>query len=471
MTERRKLHSGGTEMRYTLVVVFGIVALFVIGCGKKQPATTVSLPPVVDAGGDQTISANQTVLLDASKSFAPDGDSLAYQWRQVSGPPVEITNGTSAQVAVTLKAHGSYVFEVRVSNGTATVADRVTVTVPNSPPVAFAGDDMTVRPNQSVILDASRSSDPNGDELTYEWRQISGPVLTIADARSVQASFTPMTFAEYSFEVSVTDGTAIMKDQVIVTVTDPLQVSATMEMVYIAPGMFLMGSPDSEPRRSTNEGPQHEVTISKGFYLGKYEVTQGQWEGVMGTRPWAGKRNVQESPDNPAGYVLWLDAQAFLGKLNAAEGTTVWRLPTEAEWEYAGRAGTTTRWSYGDDESQLGNYAWYNSTNSRDPWHEREAYAHQVGLKLPNPWGLYDMHGNVWEWVQDRYDPSYYSQSPMSDPAGPVTGGQYQSWRIQRGGSFLDSSDGVRVAQRSPLPDPNTPNPHHGFRCVRSVTP
>jgi len=172
---------------------------------------------------------------------------------------------------------------------------------------------------------------------------------------------------------------------------------AEMEMVWIEPGMFMMGSPDTEPGRWENEGPLHEVTLTQGFYLGKYELTQEQWESVMKTRPWAGQALIEEGPNIPAQFISRGDVQAFIDSLNAAEGSAVYRLPTEAEWEYACRAGTTTIWSFGDDEGLVGEYVWH-SGNTRGVG---EAYAHRVGMKLPNPWGLYDMHGNVYEWVQD----------------------------------------------------------------------
>ena len=184
----------------------------------------------------------------------------------------------------------------------------------------------------------------------------------------------------------------------------------------------------------------HEVEISQGFYLGKYEVTQGEWESVMGTTPWSGESYVQEHPSHPAVYISWNDVQAFVEKLNDAAGSVVYRLPSEAEWEYACRAGTSTRWSFGDDESQLTDYAWYRA-NARDVG---ERYGHAVGTKLPNPWGLYDMHGNVWEWVQDWYSSSYYNSSPRVDPPGPSSG----SARVRRGGNFLNSARIVRSAFR-----------------------
>lgn len=213
-----------------------------------------------------------------------------------------------------------------------------------------------------------------------------------------------------------------------------------MAFVWIEPGVFQMGSPDTEEGRWGNEGPLHEVEISRGFWLGKYEVTQGQWEAVMGTTPWSGEAYVRSNPSHPAVYISWEDVQAFITKLNDAAGSEVYRLPTEAEWEYACRAGTLTRWSFGDDESQLTHYAWY----SDNAWDAGEEYAHAVGQKKPNAWGLYDMHGNVWEWVQDWYDDAYYNSSPRVDPLGPDTG----SYRVIRGGDFEYIARIARSARR-----------------------
>lgn len=161
----------------------------------------------------------------------------------------------------------------------------------------------------------------------------------------------------------------------------------------------------------------------------------------MKTRPWVGKDWVRESPNHPAVYISWNDVHAFIARLNQAEGSAVYRLPTEAEWEYACRAGTTTQWSFGDDESQLKNYAWYDA----NVWNMGEGYAHAVGVKRPNPWGLYDVHGNVWEWCQDGYGP--YSSSAQTDPTGPTSGSE----RVVRGGSFGNGSRIVRSAFRAGL--------------------
>jgi formylglycine-generating enzyme required for sulfatase activity len=222
---------------------------------------------------------------------------------------------------------------------------------------------------------------------------------------------------------------------------------ATLEMIWVEPGTFLMGSCDGEIGRDVNEGPQHEVRISRGFYLSKCEITQKQWEAVMDTRPWEEMIYVRTGTNYPAVSISWDETQEFIATLNAAEDGSPYRLPTEAEWEYACRAGTTTRWSFGDDESLLVEYAWYYD----NIWDSGERGVREVGAKKPNPWGLYDMHGNAWEWVQDWHttivgirESGSYPNSLQVDPTGPRSG----SHRVKRGGSFYDFARLLRSAFR-----------------------
>jgi formylglycine-generating enzyme required for sulfatase activity len=175
-----------------------------------------------------------------------------------------------------------------------------------------------------------------------------------------------------------------------------------------------------------HEHPVHEVTITQGFYLGRTEITQGQWESVMGTTPWSGQFGVQGNADNAAAYISWDDVQGLVNALNAQAGAGTYRLPSEAEWAYSCRVGTETRWSFGDSAGDLGDYAWY----CDNAWGVGEEYAHQVGAKLANGWGLHDMHGNVYEWVQDWY--GSYSGGAQIDPTGPTAGPGF----VIRGGCF-----------------------------------
>lgn len=212
-----------------------------------------------------------------------------------------------------------------------------------------------------------------------------------------------------------------------------------MEFVWVKPGTFSMGSSESGPGGTADEYPRHEVVIGNGFYLGKYEITQSQWVTIMGTAPWTGKQNVQRHRDHPAVYISWTSVQEFLHRLNEAAEEQLYRLPTEAEWEYACRAGTATRWFFGSDESRLANYAWFIKNGPKAGL----KYAQPVGEKLPNPWGLYDIYGNVWEWVEDWHTPSYTGRRQV-DPTGPESG----SARIMRGGGFVNHARNVRSGKR-----------------------
>jgi formylglycine-generating enzyme required for sulfatase activity len=218
-------------------------------------------------------------------------------------------------------------------------------------------------------------------------------------------------------------------------ITVELADGATMEMVWIEPGTSTLGEPEPCDDYFCPV-PQHQVTFSQGFWLGKYEITQGQWEAVTGTVPWKGADRVHELPDHPATYISWDDVQTLIHALNEAAGDSLYRLPTEAEWEYACRAGTATRWSFGDDESQLGENAWYKG-NVALPG----LLPQRVGSKLPNPWGLHDMHGNAYEWCQDLYEGG--STSGESGSTGPPPG-----TRVLRGGASFSSADHTRSAYR-----------------------
>ncbi|MCL1864430.1 MAG: formylglycine-generating enzyme family protein [Spirochaetes bacterium] len=258
-------------------------------------------------------------------------------------------------------------------------------------------------------------------------------------------------------------------------------------MVWIKPGTFKMGSPDTEPNRYSNE-TQHSVKLTKGFYMSKYQVTQNEYTAVMGSNP----SSFSSTPDGvevqgkrPVEAVSWYDAIVFCNKLSMSEGLSpvysingstnpadwgaiptsdnaTWngvimvsgangyRLPTEAEWEYACRAGTTT--AYNTGAALDGNAAWY-SANSNSKTHE-------VGKKNANAWGLYDMHGNVWEWCWDRYDD--FTSVSTQDPVGASSG----SYRVLRGGGWGDSAGHLRSAFRSGG-NPSFRFYDVGFRLVR----
>lgn len=226
-----------------------------------------------------------------------------------------------------------------------------------------------------------------------------------------------------------------------------------MHFIYIPPGTFGMGNSQTIYSPWPGRGdptPDHSVTISKGFYLGKYEVTQDQWESMMGDAPWHGKTHgpssgvvtptpIAEGPLYAASFVSWKGAQEFIAVLNRKLGTSQYRLPTEAEWEYACRAGTTSDWFFGEDGELIGSYAWFVGNT----WYINQDYPHEVGRKIPNPWGFYDMYGNVSEWCSDWY--GAYSKGSVADPTGPEKG----EGRIHRGGSIeADNASYLRSWKR-----------------------
>ncbi len=210
-----------------------------------------------------------------------------------------------------------------------------------------------------------------------------------------------------------------------------------------------MGSPDSDFDAVSAEKPQHQVKVNS-FAIGKYPVTQAQYEAVMGKNP----SRFQNNPQNPVEKVSWNDAQAFCQKLSQITGKT-YGLPTEAEWEYACRAGTTTRYYFGDNANQLGDYAWYDG-NSRYK-------THPVGDKKPNAWGLYDMIGNVCEWCEDNWHDNYIGVP--TDGSAWIKNNNDNDYRILRGGSWFSYPHSCRSAYRNYL-NRRDNSSNDGFRVV-----
>ena len=258
----------------------------------------------------------------------------------------------------------------------------------------------------------------------------------------------------YQGKIVVSEKRELVKDIVLTAEPPPKTLkieSIKMSFTLIPGGSFKMGSPDGEDPFG-DEGPQHSVTISKPFYLQTTEVTQKQWREVMGSDPKdLGHKNCD---DCPVEGVSWNDAQEFVRKLNQKEGGKKYRLPTEAEWEYACRAGSENKkFCFGNDEGILKEYAWYKTGLI-------PGTTHPVGQKKPNAWGLYDIHGNVKEWCQDWY--GGYPSSQVSDPTGPKAGTQ----RVSRGGSFSGDAKRLRSANRG-KESPDHPGVTVGFRVAR----
>ncbi len=231
-----------------------------------------------------------------------------------------------------------------------------------------------------------------------------------------------------------------------------------MDFVWIPPGTFRMGTVEKRKGTHTDESPKHTVVISEGFWLGIYEVTQAQWQAVMGGNP-----SHFKGADRPVDSVSWNDARAFVDKLNSTAGAGRFRLPTEAEWEFTCRSGTSRSFFGGEinsmdcrNDDHLAPWGWY-CYNSGDA-------THPVGQLKPNAWGLYDMHGNVGEWCSDYYDRNYYEYSPNRDPGGPDSG----KTRVLRGGGWDFRAWDCRSAYRGNY-RPTANNNSFGLRIVRTA--
>lgn len=236
--------------------------------------------------------------------------------------------------------------------------------------------------------------------------------------------------------------------------------SMGMKFMLIPPGEFMMGAAPADEQATKNERPRHRVRITQPFYLVATEVTQGQWIAVMETQPWQGQRDVAEGTDVPAVHVRWEDAVEFCRRLSTKEGKE-YRLPTEAEWEYACRAGTQTAYHFGDEEADLGDYGLYWELGG-----ENKEHADPVAQRKPNAWGLFDMHGNVCELCSDWSSNYYYAKSPLDDPPGNSRGDH----RVIRGGAWPLLSPECRSSSRS-----HTGRPYQerilGFRVVLEASP
>ena len=282
-----------------------------------------------------------------------------------------------------------------------------------------------------IVFSDVRFTEGESRILSLAWRPISTePPLAVAPFDEAQARRHQSTWADHlGLDVEITN-------------------SIGMRLALIPPGEFTMGSPKSDAKACVWESPQHNVRITRPFYFGVYEVRQAEYENVMGTNP-----SYFKGADNPVEQLSWDDAVQFCKRLSAKEGRT-YRLPTAAEWEYACRAGTRTRYSFRDDLASLKEYAWYMENSERK--------AHPVGERKPNAWGLRDMHGNVWEWCADWFD-DYYAVSPTNDPPGPEVGVN----RVSRGGGWRLDAGYCRSANRYGV-SPSDRGYDLGFRVARS---
>ena len=311
--------------------------------------------------------------------------------------------------------------------------------------------------------------------LIPKLKTFSAVLLTAILLTAAQLALVPVAFGQKA-EKNSSSNEASSDSAIGGQLTLNLGKGVSLKLVLIPAGKFMMGNHETPAetvqrvggleKNLVDEYPAHEVTISKPFYMGIYEVTQAQWKAVMGTEPWKAERalgymRLQPRPegfdDYPVAFVDSYDAIEFCRKLSKKTGRTV-SLPTEAQWEYACRAGTTTTFSFGDDLSKLIDYGWYGGKNAG----QKEDYAHRVGQLKPNPWGLYDMHGNVWEFCSDWYDKDYYSRSPSVDPENTTKTDK----PTLRSGAFHSVPTVSRSAQRNSWTSPKTVRYNYGLRVI-----
>ncbi len=242
-------------------------------------------------------------------------------------------------------------------------------------------------------------------------------------------------------------GSQVEYSEITIPISLP-QEAQQLRMVWIEPGTFVMGSPSDEEGRYDNES-QHRVTLTEGFYMSVYEVTQAQWESVVGSNP-----AKYQGMNRPVEQISWNDCQDFIEQLDEQIPEYTFRLPTEAEWEYACRADTQTRYYWGNDPDLefIEDYCWYQQNS--------ESHTYDVGQKTPNSWRLHDMSGNVWEWCQDWL--SDYPDSHQYDPTGPNNG----SRRIIRGGGYTSENRMCRSANRTGEPPGDDSWDDLGFRII-----
>jgi len=292
-------------------------------------------------------------------------------------------------------------------------------------------------------------------------------VTTTAGTATLVGGFTYSQIAEWGTVLEMVPDPAVVTNAglraAIIATGLPWRVrdnASQIEMLLVPAGTFMMGcSPSLQYECESNENPVHQVTLTQAYYLGRYEVTQAQWTAVMGSNP-SGFQSASaqvpaaQVPLRPVEKVSWNMIQGF-------ETATGLRLPTEAEWEYACRAGTTTAFNNGsNDDATLGTLAWFWTGSCSGG---AMCQTRPVGQKLANALGLHDMHGNVYEWVEDWYGSSYYAQSPAVDPLGPTSG----SYRVLRGGTWYFNSDFCRASFRDVL-DPGNNGILSGFRVART---
>jgi formylglycine-generating enzyme required for sulfatase activity len=443
------------------------------GSVLSNPALlTVTAMPVAPSITTQPSAQVVTVGNPVTFTVAAGGTApLSYQWYSGTSSTTvttPISGANSDFYAPSTALAGTIYFAVAVSNGIGTPAtsNSVALTVnaaPVAPTIAINGSSTpNVTEGQSITFTATATG---STPYTYLWQQNGTSVGS--NASTFTLALPRLADSGSSITVTVTNAAGSVTSSAVTLTVNPLLVnlgsSMPLNLTPIPAGTFTMGSPSSDPDYHPDE-TQHQVTVSQNFYMGTYLVTQAQWTQVMGANPsyFQTPANLQRPVEEVSYTDITTAATGFLAKLNqnaivspGIPSGYVFRLPTEAEWEYACRAGTTTRFywgDYSDANTTINSYAWYYGNDG--------ATTEPVGGLLPNDWGLYDMAGNLQEWCQDWY--GAYDSGPDTDPAGQTSG----SYRVYRGGSWSGISLGCRSALRGfDYPDSHA-NGTVGFRVV-----
>jgi len=414
-------------------------------------ANALPEPPVIDVE-DTDDDGNFLV----NWSWIPNADH--YVLEQDDNPsfssPLEIYNGTALSYGVSGLDSGVYYFRIRAvnHNGQGARGDTFSVTV--DIPVAPTAPTITLDPTDNDgDYTVSWSAKANADSYTLEEAEdaaftsprevYSGPDL---DAQiSGKQDGTYHYRARAHNDVGTSDWSLAKSIIVFNILMETVTINgADFQFVNISSGTFSMGTDGT----GTDEGPKHSVTITNSFHMGRFEITQKQWKAVMGENP-----SSAEGDDLPVEQVSWQDLQGFITAINNLDSQHNFRLPSEAEWEYCARAGSSSDYHFGDGSDGLGDYCWYSSNSERA--------THPVGQKLPNLWGLFDMYGNVNEWCQDDYHDSY-NGAPTD---GTAWGDGSAPFRVFRGGSSIDLSQHCRSAVRNG----DTPDTRLAFLGLRLV--
>lgn len=423
-----------------------LLAFFASSCGDGPIASPDPRPTSVTISPDSatltsigsTVQLWATVYDQRGRVIAP----IAVSWASTAQDVTTV--GPDGLVSAVGGGSSNIVAFAGLVSGRATV----TVSVPATIMTIGLADGIVGEPYDGALA-------ATGGEGTYEWEIFSGalPEGLSLDATTGTISGTPSAMEQSIFTVRLESGGQSATKSLRLKVNAPFTLGDGFgdEQFFLVPsGVFQMGSTNGDP----DEEPVHSVNITRPFHLQKTEVTQRQWLAVMEAVPMA---PCPEGDRCPVGAASWTLIQEFLDRLNTLYPGASFRLPTEAEWEYAARAETTGDYGGSGMLSEMG--WWFGNRGGQVPYAARQT----VATLTPNAWGLYDMHGNVWEWTQDWYSPTYYSESPADDPTGPTIG----SLRVLRGGAYWSNELEARSAHRW-RDDPSSAPLSYGFRLAKS---